>query len=105
MEPARQSRSDAGVGANVTLRNLTLIGQGVGTTGILIRGASHLVLSQNCTISGFNGDAITYAVTNSGTFNPKLVVDNLTITNNQGNGITFQPAVGAKNPGLFATNI
>lgn len=80
----------AGSGDTVRIRGLTLIGGGVGTTGILVDSAQS-VLIQNCSITGFTGDGVSYSA--SGPSNLNII--GATVLENGGNGITVAPGGGS----------
>jgi hypothetical protein len=81
----------AGPSDTVRIRDLTLIGGGVGTVGILVNSAQS-VLIQNCSITGFTGDGVSY-LPSSGPSNLNII--GMTVADNGGNGITIEPGGGS----------
>lgn len=87
----------------VTLRGLSIQGAGTGLNGIRVLSALHVYV-ENCFISGQNGspgNGIEDIRTNVGAH---LEVNNTTITNCSGNGISVNPSSGSNQIDVRVTN-
>lgn len=77
----------AGTSDAVRLNSLTLIGGGVGATGISVTTAGSVIL-QDCIVTGFTGDGVTFSPNSAST----LTVGGGIFANNGGNGLTIAPS-------------